>query len=59
MGLGKICINGISLFVSEFLWVDASLDGAEFKLRPFEILASYNNIVWASMTEPLAAISTL
>ena len=33
-------------------WVDASLAKAEFKLRPFEILA-------AKITEPLTAISML
>ena len=43
------------------LWVDGSLAGAESKLRPFEILASYDEIVWVSLswTEPLTAISAL
>ena len=39
------------------LWVDASLAGAESKHRPFEILASYDDILWESFAEPLARYS--
>ena len=39
------------------LWVDASLAGAESKRRPFEILASYDNILWVSFAEPYARYS--
>ena len=41
-------------------WVDGSLAGAESKLRPFEILASYDEIVWVSWMKLFkTAISTL